>query len=128
MLKIAATLILASFCGQVGFTQPAPSTGFADGRTWNIMSDETKSWYLIGFRDAMGFSGTVKQYWGDFTALEYKKELDKLYGEGENLQIPVWMAFRYVSLKLGGTNKRDFLEQFLIDLRATAKKNVVMPK
>jgi hypothetical protein len=86
------------------------------------MTQDDKRFYLIGFRDALGFSGTIKQYWGNYSADDYRRELNKVYNETENLEIPIWLMFRYVSLKLEGTHKTEFLEDFLMGLRENEKK------
>jgi hypothetical protein len=89
------------------------------------MNDDVKTWYLIGFKDGLGFSQIIQKYWGPFTVNDYKKEFNKLYDEGENVEIPIWLAFRYISLKLEGTHKAEYLEDFLIGLRKSAKPGTV---
>jgi hypothetical protein len=120
MLKAVVASILFTFCAQTASAQSKPTT-FATGRTWNVLTDEIKTWYLIGFKDGLGFSQTIEKYWGTFSVNDYKKELDKVYNEGENVEIPIWLAFRYVSLKLEGTHKTDYLENFLMTLRQAPK-------
>ena len=55
---------------------------------------------------------------------DYEKELDKLYGESENLQINILMAWTYMDLKLKGTKTKEYLEKMLIDLRQSAAMHV----
>jgi hypothetical protein len=49
---------------------------------------------------------------------DYKKEIDTLYREGQNLHLPILMAIEYCTKKLNGDLTKDALEQILIDLRA----------
>jgi hypothetical protein len=128
MVKVAAVLVLVGLFAQVGYTQSSSAT-FLNGRTWNTMSDEVKTWYLLGFKDGLGLSQTIEKFWGsNLNVNDFKKELDKVYNEGENVEVPIWMAVRYVSVKLDGTHTASFLDAFLIDLRKVARATGTTPK
>ena len=114
---IILTLTLL-FCA-VLFAQDLEQTdGAPNGRLWNSWPQPVKTFYLVGIRDGLVIAdGMGKEWPTGFVIGDYLKELNKLYGEGENVKIPIWTAFRYVSLKLRGNLQKDKLESVLIQLR-----------
>ncbi len=55
---------------------------------------------------------------------DYENEFDKLYSDGENLQINVLLAWSYVDAKLKGNLTREQLKKMLIGLRQDAARHV----
>jgi hypothetical protein len=57
-----------------------------------------------------------------FVVGDYQKEIDKLYNEGENVNIPIIWIFRYSTNKLRGDVPKANLEKALMNLRPVRGK------
>jgi len=97
------------------------------------MSETTKLFYLQGVKDGLMIAeysqpadireSVVKQVQANgFNPGDYLKELDKLFAERENLNIPLPLAYQYITTKLRGSSTRQELEQMLIELRKAMAK------
>ena len=107
-----------------------------NGRFWRSMPHTEKVMYLIGVEHGIKLgimksaaNGKCAEALGlvegsGATIDDYEKEFDKLYGEGENLQINTMMAWTYLDMKLRGNHTKDYLENKLIELRQLAAKHV----
>lgn len=60
-----------------------------------------------------------------FTINDYRRELDLLYSDTENVNIPILFGIDYCRDKLSGKYTRAELERRLISLRTQANKNAV---
>ena len=61
---------------------------------------------------------TYKNHWAErFTVEDYVKELDALYKDRENINIPVVFAIDYITLKFRGDKTKAELESGLLFLR-----------
>lgn len=123
MLK-SAILVLALLAplpilGQDGFTGL-----LMNGRVWMSLEETEKKMYMFGVRDGVvaanrNESKTLIQ---GFTLHDYLNELNLLYEDRSNINIPVIIGIRYCSLKFKGTLTKAELEEKLIGFReATAE-------
>jgi len=52
-----------------------------------------------------------------FSNYDYRRELNTLYKDRENVPIPVLLAYQYVTLKLKGQTTKQEMERRLIEVR-----------
>jgi hypothetical protein len=113
-------LALATLC-PAQQTNPEYTGGLPNGRFWNVAAESGQTYYLLGVRDAESLAGANGDWWAKgFTIGDYRKEIDKLYSETENINIPIIWAFRYCTNKLRGEVSRANLEVALRNLRQMA--------
>jgi len=96
------------------------SGSLINGRFWNASAKNEKAMYVTGSIDGIRIAQQGKPL-ATASVGDRMKELDKLYNEGENLNIPViWAIAYYVEIKLKGETPSAVLENSLIALRKQA--------
>ena len=100
-MRIVTALIFCLTWSDAARAQGQPK--FVDGRFWNQMDLDSKKTYFIGFRDGLGSvpNQTIQKHWAlGYSSDDYIREFDKVYSERENLNVPPWLMFRYITMKL----------------------------
>jgi hypothetical protein len=123
-MRYAVALILCFTT--LAFADDAMRTkGFVNGRYWNTGTHESRLEYLIGVREAV-FLANGRTEWlsGDFTLNDYEAELNKLFGETENVNIPVIWLVKYCTDKFGGQMTKANQETALMNLRLRARDTI----
>jgi len=101
-----------------------------NGRGWVKMTHSDRLFYLQALKDEITYrllaqelsEEKLKQQWAEHATVgDYIQELDKLYEERENIDIPVTLAATYCTKKLLGTYTHDELERQLIATRQLAR-------
>jgi hypothetical protein len=113
---------LAALCRGQADPDPAWTAQFPNGRFWNTSNEGQRLHYLTGVRDAAFLSDRKTEWMAKgFTIGDYLKEIDKVFSEGENLNIPVVWVFRYCTNKLNGDLTKENQERVLGSLRLMAR-------
>ena len=76
--------------------------------------------YIAGIRDGLMTAEKTDLWPNGFAVDDFTKELNKLYSEGENVNIPMSWAFTYVNIKLRGQTSASELEKTLMTYRKQA--------
>jgi len=93
-----------------------------NGRFWNSSTELERLAYVAGIRDAFLLTDGQPEWWAKgFTIGDYVKDINKLFAEGENVNIPMMWAFRYCTNKLKGEMSKDAQERALTNLRLMAR-------
>jgi hypothetical protein len=95
--------------------------GFRNGRYWNTLDDNLRTFYLVGYFE--GFGKALREFLTPTTkervlAIEASNvpgvghgeiltAVSRFYAEPENLNIPIWRAIRVVTLKSAGRPARE---------------------
>jgi hypothetical protein len=116
---IAFLLLSITPCfGQKG--PPMFTDGMLNGRFWIAATNEEKTVYVAGVVDALNLVRQHARMADNFTSGDYIKELDKIYNDTENINIPLIWIFDYCTTKLKGETTKTALESNLIALRKLA--------
>ena len=126
LLCVFTSLVFAQTTGSGTIIGSQSITGWS-GRHWEALSSGAKLSYVWGIHDALAFLPVVRDsrvdqraapLWAEgFMVEDYVKEMDALYANRANINIPLGVAFGYCTLKLQGQATASQLEQLLRDDR-----------
>ena len=104
-MLIVALLGAGVVCGQVS----AETSGFKNGRFWDILTSTEKTCFLTGFMEGIssGFPSKVDEYASGLSFAETKKALDQFYEDPSNAQVPVMSAMLVVKSKVQGATPEE---------------------
>jgi hypothetical protein len=121
-----ASLVSAQTTNRGTITGGQSLTGLS-GRQWEALPSGAKLAYMWGIHDALAFLPVVRDskidqraapLWAEgFMVDDYVKEMNALYANRANINIPVGDGFMYCTFKLQGQATASQLEQMLINQR-----------
>jgi hypothetical protein len=133
-MKSTAPIFLVAIACSAAFAQK-PQThpthaegttyGVINGRVWNAISNDAKSFYLIGVAEGIIRESPAvfkKKYTvGTLSTEEVRIAIDRFFAEPENLLIPAIDALRIVAMKINGALQPE-IDKELSVLRAISVK------
>ena len=80
----------------------------------------------MAVHDTASLPDVKEKWWTDgFTFGDYKKEVDNVYKDAENVNIPIIWTLQYCAAKLKPDARKANLEQLLINLRKIANDTIM---
>ena len=108
MRKLILMLVLAT-CASAGDFEYLKTNGWLNGRAWIEMTGTQKIHYLLGYMESNQVSARVSGYFPDAPTNigDTLKGLDRIYGEPENLILPIADALMVFTAKTNGLSKAE---------------------
>jgi hypothetical protein len=116
-MKLATLLLFLAVTAISGDDSVPRTGGFINGRTWRDMPPQQKTGYLVGFADGIKVptydnnkedqalaAAARKRFFGDSRLGEITAAVDDFYRDPANLQIQVYVAFKYFQDKVNGAS------------------------
>lgn len=106
-LIVTTTLLISP---NLNAQDPAFTCGMINGRMWNDINGDSKTFYLHGLKEANVIFATfgkspIRLFSEEFTTGETKKALDQFYTNPVNVRIPVTFAINVVKYLFDGDKK-----------------------
>lgn len=127
MRRVVLLLMLAHACA-AQMPELSRTGSMFNGRAWNGLSADAKMGYVMASFDYSHYAHLVAEendatkptsfdLVGNFSVGDYIKQIDKLYSDLANVNIPLPFALQYCSAEFTGLKTKQQLETFLISIR-----------
>lgn len=127
MRRVMLLLILAYACA-AQMPELNRTGSMFTGRVWNGLSADAKMGYVMAAFDYSHYAHlvadekdankpTLFDLVGNFSVGDYIKQIDKLYSDLANVNIPLPFALQYCSAEFTGLKTKQQLETMLISIR-----------
>ncbi len=114
MKKVLCLLLLVGG-GFLLADDPSTTFGLQNGRFWNAMSTDSRPYFLVGMfegwharqlRDDFITVKEAKAFYGEFRTMDVAKMVTSVYGEPENLELPIaWVTMACFAVQRGDTTR-----------------------